>query len=181
MIEAVNSVLSNASASRQIVEQQSTARSNAANPTKIQEAATTTPYISPYISLDRSSNRAVLQIRDSDTGDVLRQYPTKTQLRAYQNAQEYSQRLERAETVGPSESQGASLTSQATRAETPQVSEVSQPQQQAQPQQNLFKQKLNFIGLNYLVIRHLLKMPFLCRLIGRLEDFSCDSESVSVF
>ncbi len=131
MIEAVNSVLSNASASRQIVEQQSTARSNAANPTKVQEAATTTPYVSPYISLDRSSNRAVLQIRDSDTGDVLRQYPTKTQLRAYQNAQEYSQRLERAETAGPTEAQGAQLTSQAVRSEAPQISETTQLQQQS--------------------------------------------------
>ena len=99
MIEAVNSVLSNASASRQVVEQQSTVRSNAANPTKIQEAAAKTPYVSPYISLDKGSNRAVLQIRDSDTGDVLRQYPTKTQIKAYQNAQEYSQRQERAQSV----------------------------------------------------------------------------------
>lgn len=130
MIEAVNSVLSNAPASRQIVEQQSTVRSNAANPDKIQEAAVTTPYVSPYISLDRSSNRAVLQIRDSDTGDVLSQYPTKTQIRAYQNAQEISQRQERAESVGPSESQGAELTSQATRTpEAQQAVEVSQTPQ----------------------------------------------------
>lgn len=131
MIEAVNSVLLNASASRQVVEQQSTARSGAANPTKVQEAATATPFVSPYISIDRGSNRAVLQIRDSDTGDVLSQYPTKTQLRAYQNAQEYSQRLERAESAGPSEEQGASLTSQAIRTDAPQVSEAPQPQQQS--------------------------------------------------
>ena len=121
MIEAVNSVLSNAPASKAVVEQQSSARSLSANPQKIQEAAVSVPYVSPYISLDGSSNRAILQIRDSDTGDVLSQYPTKTQIRAYQNAQEYSQRQERAESVGPSESQGAELTSQAVKSPTPQV------------------------------------------------------------
>lgn len=124
MIEAVNSVLSNAPASRAVVEQQSNARSLAANPQRTQEAAVRTPYVSPYISLDRGSNRAVLQIRDSDTGDVLRQYPTKTQLRAYQTAQEYSQRQERAEAVGPSQEQGADLTTQATRSPTHQTVEA---------------------------------------------------------
>jgi len=92
MIEAVNSVLSNASASRAVAEQQSTARSFAANPQKTQESAVRTPYVSPYISYDRNYNKAVLQIRDSDTGDVLRQFPTQTQLRAYQTAQQISER-----------------------------------------------------------------------------------------
>jgi len=93
MIEAVNSVLSNASSTRTAVEQQSTTRTTAVNPDKIQETART-PFVSPYISLDRSSNRAILQIRDSDTGDVVRQYPTESQLRAYRNAQEASNRAE---------------------------------------------------------------------------------------
>lgn len=97
MIEAVNSVLSNASSTRAAVEQQSTTRTTAVNPDKVQETAKT-PFVSPYISLDRSSNRAVLQIRDSDTGDVLRQYPTESQLRAYRNAQETSGRSE--QTIG---------------------------------------------------------------------------------
>lgn len=93
MIEAVNSVLSNASSTRVAVEQQSTTRTTAVNPDKVQEAART-PYVSPYISLDKSSSRAILQIRDSDTGDVVRQYPTESQLRAYRNAQETSDRAE---------------------------------------------------------------------------------------
>ena len=91
MIEATNSVLSNASVTRVAAEQQSTARSLAANPDKLQEVAKA-PYISPYISIDRNANKAVLQIRDSDTGDVLRQYPTESQLRAYRNAQEVAAR-----------------------------------------------------------------------------------------
>ena len=92
MIEAVNSVLANASAARPVVAQQSTSNSLSANPDRVQQSAVKTPYVSPYISIDRQYNRAVLQIRDSDTGDVVRQFPTEGQLRAYQNAQQFSER-----------------------------------------------------------------------------------------
>lgn len=96
MIEAVNSVLSNASATRVTAEQQSTARSLTANPDKVQEVAKA-PYVSPYVSIDRNANKAVLQIRDSDTGDVIRQFPTEGQLKAYRNAQQFIKSSERAE------------------------------------------------------------------------------------
>ncbi len=96
MIEAVNSVLSNASNVRASVEQNSTARSQSANPDKTQEAAKT-PYVSPYISIDSQSNRAVLQIRDSNTGDVVAQYPSEGQLKAYQSAQRLSAQADKAE------------------------------------------------------------------------------------
>ncbi len=95
MIEAVNSVLSNLSSLRASAEQQSVARSFAANPEKKQEVAKA-PYVSPYISLDNAAQKAVLQIRDSDTGDVIRQYPTEGQLKAYRAAQEVSARVEHA-------------------------------------------------------------------------------------
>lgn len=128
MIEAVNSVLSNASATRQVVEQQSTSRSYAANPAKTQEAASKTPYVSPYISFDRNYNKAVLQIRDNDTGDVLQQYPTKTQLRAYQTAQQYEQRQERAELVAPAAPQTEnSARVNTSNVEVPAVSAEAQP------------------------------------------------------
>jgi len=127
MIEAVNSVLSNAPAARAVAEQQSSARSLAANPQKVQETAKTTPYVSPYISLDRSSNKAVLQIRDSDTGDVLQQYPTKTQIRAYQNAQQNTERLERREAVGPSQDQAPSVSQPTNSQSVPEVAEVEAP------------------------------------------------------
>lgn len=91
MIEAVNSVLSNASVIRVAAEQQSTVRSYAANPERIQEAAKA-PYLSQHIALDGRSNKAVLQIRDTDTGDVLRQFPTEGQLKAYRVAQQFSDR-----------------------------------------------------------------------------------------
>lgn len=93
MIEAVNSVLSNGAASKNVAAQTSTAKSLSANPDKVQEAARA-PYVSPYISVDRRTNQTVLQIRDSDTGDVVRQYPTQGQLKAYQTAQEITTRRE---------------------------------------------------------------------------------------
>ncbi len=89
MIEAVNSVLSNAQVARGNAEQNSQARSLAANPERVQEVAQA-PYVSPYIFLDVNYDRAVLQLRDSDTGDVLRQYPSESQMEAYRRAQSTS-------------------------------------------------------------------------------------------
>ncbi len=93
MIEAVNSTLSASSATRNVAAQNSTANSLSANPDKVQQVAQA-PYVSPYIAIDRSSNRAVLQIRDSDTGDVVRQFPTQGQLDAYRTTQEFTTRSE---------------------------------------------------------------------------------------
>lgn len=102
MIEAVNSVLSNTSANRVATEQQSTLRSYATNPDRVQEVARA-PYVSPHISIDKNYNKAILQIRDSDTGDVLRQYPTEGQLKAYRTAQQFSERQKaRAHVEAPS-------------------------------------------------------------------------------
>ncbi|MCI5060236.1 MAG: flagellar protein FlaG [Alphaproteobacteria bacterium] len=112
MIEAVNSVIANSSVARAPAEQQSTARSLSANPDKVQEVAEA-PYVSPYISIDRSSSRAILQIRDSDTGDVLRQFPTEGQLKAYRTAQEATRREERAEALAGQTAQQPSPVSDA--------------------------------------------------------------------
>ncbi len=90
MIEAVNSSLSNASVLRAPAEQVSTQRSLSSNPARLQEAAETSidvpkaPYISPYVVVDLDYNTAVLQIRDSDTGDVLTQFPSESRLQAIQ-------------------------------------------------------------------------------------------------
>jgi len=87
MIEAVNSVLSNAPFTKAVVEQQSVVNSFAANPARVQQATIQAPYISLYIKVDTNFDKAVLQIRDSDTGDVVRQIPTESQLEAYRRAQ----------------------------------------------------------------------------------------------
>lgn len=131
MIEAVNSVLSNATASRGAAEQQSTARSLSANPEKIQEVAKT-PYVSPYISIDKSSSRAILQIRDSNTGDVVRQFPTEGQLRAYQNAQQFSDRQKASADRQIREASGASAQPQAS-VDAPTVTDVAAPSAPSQP------------------------------------------------
>lgn len=83
MFEAVNSVLSNAPLMRGLVEQSSVAK-----PVSFEvgtaPTAPSAPYISPYISIDLNFNKAVLQIRDSDTGDVLTQFPSEETLAARQ-------------------------------------------------------------------------------------------------
>ncbi len=86
MIEAVNSTLATSAVTKAVSDQQSSANSFAANPERVQQVARA-PYVSPYISVDTNFDRAVLQIRDSDTGDVLNQYPTESQLQAYKRAQ----------------------------------------------------------------------------------------------
>lgn len=132
MIEAVNSVLSTISASRGVADQQSTARSLSANPEKIQEAAKV-PYVSPYISVDRGYNKAVLQIRDSETGDVVRQFPTEGQLKAYRTAQQFSERQKAQSDSQLREASGGNNTQQQASVESPVVADVSAPQASAAP------------------------------------------------
>lgn len=86
MIEAVNSVIANASLLRGNTEQTDVTRSYAVNPESLQKAPSTpqAPYISPFIHVDTNYNKAVLLIRDSDTGDVVRQFPSESALEARQ-------------------------------------------------------------------------------------------------
>lgn len=134
MVEAISTVLSNVPVNRVAVDTQATTRSLTANPDKVQETART-PYVSPYISIDRQSNRAILQIRDSDTGDVVRQFPTEGQLKAYRSAQEFSERqkaqsdsqLKQANT-GNSAPSPSIKSSVSTDLAAPSVGDVSAPQ-----------------------------------------------------
>lgn len=81
MIEAVGSVLQTAPLSRGNAEQASVADSYAANPERIQKAPQA-PYISPYVFIDVNFDMAVIQIRDSETGDVVKQIPSEASLEA---------------------------------------------------------------------------------------------------
>lgn len=76
MLEAVNSVVSNATMLRGNAEQIAATRSFAANPDRVQEVPTA-PFLSPYVSLDAINDRAVLQLRDSNTGDIESQIPSE--------------------------------------------------------------------------------------------------------
>lgn len=97
MIEAVNSVVANASSLRSGVESVLAARpvAEVAPPVTVGEIVAAeipkAPYISPYIVIDRNYNRAVLQIRDSDTGDVVQQFPTESRLAQLSRAQQLIQ------------------------------------------------------------------------------------------
>lgn len=81
MLEAVNSVVSNASLLRGQAEQVSAARSLAANPESVQ-VVPQAPFISPYIHMDVNFDKAVLALRDRDTGDFLTTIPSDSKLQA---------------------------------------------------------------------------------------------------
>ncbi len=78
MIEAVNSVVSNAPLIRIVADQVATSRSFAGDALAVESVARgpVAPYISPHISVDPVFDAAVLQLRDSDTGDVVEQFPS---------------------------------------------------------------------------------------------------------
>lgn len=92
MVDAVFSSVTTSTLIRATAEQQSSARSFAANPNKIQEAPQA-PFVSPYIGRDQESQRVVIQIRNGETGKVIEQIPSKpeTQQQAHQ---EPAQRVE---------------------------------------------------------------------------------------
>jgi hypothetical protein len=57
-------------------------------------------YLTPIIKVDAATNTAVLQIRDSNDGEVVAQYPSEQQLKAYREAgsqQDQRQRVATAE------------------------------------------------------------------------------------
>ncbi|MCE7887125.1 MAG: hypothetical protein DYH13_06445 [Alphaproteobacteria bacterium PRO2] len=111
MIEAVNAVVANASLLRGSAEQASVARSLTANPERVQEVARA-PYVSPFIYMDVNYDKAVLQIRDRDTGDVTKQFPSE-------------------QTMQVRAAIAARQATQASRAEVPDVPDAPTPSQQA--------------------------------------------------
>ncbi len=90
MLEAVNSVISNLPLLRGNAEQVAVARSFAANPDRVQEVPMA-PYISPYIHVDVNYDKAVLQLRDSETGDVEAQIPSEERLAQIRESEERRQ------------------------------------------------------------------------------------------
>ena len=71
-VEAVNSVLQNASVIRASADQASTADSSG-NPDRVQKAAQG-PYVSPYVTF--SSGIAIVEIRNTQTGTITEEIPT---------------------------------------------------------------------------------------------------------
>ncbi|HEY8189910.1 MAG TPA: hypothetical protein VIF12_04450 [Micavibrio sp.] len=122
MLEAINSVISNASLVRAQAEQTSSARSLTANPESVQ-VVPQAPYISPYIKIDVNYDTAVLAMRDRDTGDFLTTIPSDSRLeaRARDAARDAAQALTRPAPETP-------------QPEPQQAQAAPQPSPQAQPQ-----------------------------------------------
>lgn len=86
MIEAVNAVVSNSQVLRSIAEQTSTTQNLAANPSRIQTAAISAPYLSPHVDYNGGNTKPIFVVRDSSTGETVKQFPSEAQIRAYQKA-----------------------------------------------------------------------------------------------
>lgn len=84
MLEAVNSVVSNAAIISASNKQVSEAPVKAAETIKTIEVD---PYLSRGLKYDEQLQRPVLQIRDTNTGGTLKQFPTETQIKAYTSRQ----------------------------------------------------------------------------------------------
>ncbi len=89
MVDAVSAVVSSTPVLRQPAEEATS--QNSAVVAEVRDvgsvaASPQAPFISPFIAIDDSSNQAVILIRDSDTGDVVRQFPSEGSLRARQSA-----------------------------------------------------------------------------------------------
>lgn len=121
MIEAVNSTIANAALVRGVAEQSSVGRVQSPSPAQERREISVpqAPYVSPYIKVDTQFDTAVLQIRDSDTGDVIDQFPRETTLAARQREQVLREielrRVEQGNTV-VSSNQTANERSNATQA-----------------------------------------------------------------
>ncbi len=70
--------------------QSSALRSSPQSPSSVEVAQTvaaTADLPSTRIRVDNNLNRAIIEVRSSDGGQVLRQYPTEAQLRAFARAE----------------------------------------------------------------------------------------------
>ena len=138
MLEAVTSVLQTSQFVRPSAEQTSTVDSFAANPERVQRAAPQAPYISPYIAVDVNYDKAVLQIRNSETGDVEGQFPTQAQLEAQARSAARRQVEAQQQNAASAAPQTQAQSAQSPQAERPQApptggsgSQGPTPQQQA--------------------------------------------------
>lgn len=86
MIEAVNAVVSNAQILRSMAEQVSATQNLSANPARIQTAAVSAPYLSPHVDFNGGNSKPIFVVRDSSSGEVIKQFPSEAQIRAYNKA-----------------------------------------------------------------------------------------------
>ena len=92
MIEGVTSSAANAQVAKTVSQPAVSAAlsKNAGHQTEPPKA----PYISPFVKVDTEANKAVILIRDSDTGDVLTQFPSESAIKARQIADAERERIQ---------------------------------------------------------------------------------------
>lgn len=91
MIEGINASLASTQVSRAQTVPVSTNKSFSAPPAKVTETSLSVNYISPHVKIDSGAAiRAITQFRDNMNGEVIRQYPTESQLQAYARSQEFT-------------------------------------------------------------------------------------------
>lgn len=93
MIEAVNAVVSNSQVLRSIAEQVSTTQNLSANPARIQSAAISAPYLSPHVDYNGANSKPIFVVRDSSSGEVIKQFPSEAQIRAYNRAAQVREQI----------------------------------------------------------------------------------------
>ena len=101
--------------------------------TRTQEVAQA-PYIPPYVKVDTELDMAVLQLRDSDTGDVVRQIPSEQQIEAYQRAKENLQMIRKEDANAPQAAPQDAAQNESPNVTLPDFSAAANPAPQ-QPQQ----------------------------------------------
>ncbi len=84
MIEATNAI--NASSVRASAQASAVVRSQPVERESLQRAPAA-PFISPRIRVDVEVDKAILEYRDGETGEVIQQYPSEKQLAAFQRAE----------------------------------------------------------------------------------------------
>lgn len=91
-----------------------------------------------YVRLDSGAERAILEVRSSDTGDVVKQYPSEAQIRAFQRAASLKQQQSESQTaqqVAAQQARQQAAAEAAYRDASPQLvsTETAAPQQSAAP------------------------------------------------
>lgn len=123
MIDAVNNISANAASTQKSAAQASRSQPAADVLTKKQPAPQApSTAASAHIRIDNQLDMAIIEYRSSDTGDVVRQYPTEAQIQAFSRAAE----TEPQETVQPQQSAEAS--SGAEQAAAPEVKAADVPE-----------------------------------------------------
>ena len=135
MIEAVSSVLLNAQSIRSSTDRVDVAAaSNAVSEGVDVSKVPVAPYISPYISIDNNSNQAVLQIRDSNTGDIVNQFPSEARLEQIRRQEIERQRLATNPDAPPTTTASARQTTAQQAQQVQDVNNFSSAQTQVQAQ-----------------------------------------------